>query len=100
MAEPHLVALRDRVRVVPTEGMGPMEARVRIETNGQKGEAEADIGMPAADLDFQGDRLRRKFLALAAPVLGEGRATELADAASSAQQIDSVAELLRLARPG
>ena len=56
--------------------------------------------MPAADLDAQGERLRRKFLALAAPVLGEGRAVELADAASSAEQIDSIVELLRLARPG
>jgi 2-methylcitrate dehydratase PrpD len=100
MAEPRLVALRERVRVVPTEGMGPMQARVSIETDGQHGEAEADTGIPAADLDAQGKQLRRKFLALAAPVLGESRATELADAVSSAQQIDSVAELLRLARPG
>jgi 2-methylcitrate dehydratase PrpD len=100
MADPRLVALRDRVCVVPTQGIGPMQSRVRIEMNGQHGEAEADTGMPASDLDVQGDRLRRKFLALAAPVLGEGRAEELADAASSAQRIDSIAELLRLARPG
>jgi 2-methylcitrate dehydratase PrpD len=99
MAAPRLVALRDRVRVVPTEGMGPMQARVRIETNGQHGEAEADTGIPAPDLDVQGERLRRKFLALAAPVLGEARAEELADAASSVQLIDASAELLRLARP-
>ncbi len=100
MAEPRLVALRDRVRVVPTQGIGPMQARVRIETNGQHGEAEADTGVPAADLDVQEGRLRRKFLALAAPVLGEDRAQELAEAASSAQRIGSIAELLRLARPG
>jgi 2-methylcitrate dehydratase PrpD len=100
MAEPRLVALRDRVRVIPTEGIGPMQARVRIESDGQHAEAETDIGVPAADLDAQGDRLRRKFLTLAAPVLGEGRALELADAASSAREIDSIAELLRLARPG
>jgi 2-methylcitrate dehydratase PrpD len=99
MAEPRLVALRDRVRVTPTEGIGPMQARVRIEADGQHGEAETDINVPAADLDAQGDRLRRKFLTLAAPVLGEGRAVELADAASSAARIDSVAELLKLARP-
>ena len=99
MAEPRLVALRDRVRVVPTEGIGPMQARVRIEADGQHGEAETDINVPAADLGAQGDRLRRKFLTLAAPVLGEARAQDLADAASSAEKIDSVAELLRLARP-
>jgi 2-methylcitrate dehydratase PrpD len=100
MAEPRLVALRDRVRVIPTEGIGPMQARVRIETDGQHGEAETDINVPAADLDAQGDRLRRKFLTLASSVLGEGRAAELCEAAWSAHRIGSVAELLRLARPG
>ena len=39
------------------------------------------------------------LLALAAPVLGASRAAELADAAWSAHQIGSIAELLRLARP-
>jgi 2-methylcitrate dehydratase PrpD len=100
MAEPRLVALRDRVRVIPTEGIGVMQARVRVEQSGQHGEAEADAGVPAADLDAQGARLKRKFLALAAPVLGAGRAAELCDAAASAEQLDSSAELLRLARPG
>jgi 2-methylcitrate dehydratase PrpD len=100
MADPRLVALRDRVRVIPTEGLGPMQARVRIETDGQQGEAETDINVPAADLGAQEDRLRNKFLTLAVPVLGEGRAVELCEAASSAGQIDSVAELLRLACPG
>ena len=100
MAEPRLAALRDRVRVIPTEGLGPMQARVRIETDGQHAETETDTGVPAADLGAQGERLRRKFLALAAPVLGAARAAELSDAASAAQQIDSIADLLRLAQPG
>jgi 2-methylcitrate dehydratase PrpD len=100
MAEPRLVALRERVRVIPTQGMGPMQARVRIETDGQRGEAEVDTGVPAADLGAQGRRLQRKFMSLAAPVLGAARAAELCDAASSAQEIASVADLLRLAQPG
>lgn len=99
MAEPRLVALRDRVRVIPTEGMGPMQARVRIETDGSHGDAEVDTGIPAADREAQGGRLRHKFLSLAAPVLGAKRAGELCGVASSAQQINSVAELLRLAQP-
>jgi 2-methylcitrate dehydratase PrpD len=99
MAEPRLTALRDRVRVIPTEGIGPMQARVRVETRGQHAEAEADVNVPAADLGAQGDRLRRKFLSLAAPVIGHGRAAELADVASSAEEVGTVAELLRLARP-
>jgi len=100
MAEPRLIALRDRVRVIPTEGMGPTQARVQVETNDQRGEAEVDTGIPAADLKTQGERLGRKFLALAAPVLGAGRAEALSDAVSSVQKIDSVGELLHLARPG
>lgn len=100
MAEPRLVALRDRVRVVPTEGLGPMQARVRVEMDGGRDcETEFDTGVPAADLGSQGERLQRKFRALASPVLGERRAAELADAAWSAEQLGSVAELLRLARP-
>jgi 2-methylcitrate dehydratase PrpD len=100
MAEPRLRRLRDRVRVVPVEGMGPTQARIQIETNGQRHEAEADTGVPAADLKGQGERLQQKFLALAVPVLGASRAEALADAASSVEELDSVAELLRLACPG
>jgi hypothetical protein len=100
MAEQRLVALRDRVRVIPTQGIGPLQARVRIETDGQRGEAEVDTGVPAADLGAQGDRLRRKFLALATPVLGAVRAGELCDAASSAEEMDRAADLLRLSQPG
>ena len=100
MAEPQLVALRDRVRVIPTEGLGPMQAQVRIEGDGQHCEAETDINVPASDLDAQGRRLRSKFLTLAAPVLGAGRAAELSDAVSSASEIGSVAELVRMAQPG
>jgi hypothetical protein len=99
MAEPRLVALRDRVRVIPTEGLGPMQARVRIEAGEQSCEAEFDTGVPASDLESQGGRLQRKFRALASPVLGAGRAAELADAAWSAERIGDVSELLRLARP-
>jgi 2-methylcitrate dehydratase PrpD len=100
MAEPHLVALRDRVRVIPTEGLGPMQARVRIESDGQHCEAEIDINVPASDLDAQGRRLRSKFLTLAAPVLGAARAAELSDAVSSAPEIGSAADLVRMAQPG
>jgi 2-methylcitrate dehydratase PrpD len=99
MKEPRVVALRDRVRVVPTDGLSPMQARVRIETDGQHVEAEADSGVPESDLEARGARLRRKFMGLAAPVLGAARAAELLDAVSSAERIDSVAELLRLAQP-
>jgi 2-methylcitrate dehydratase PrpD len=99
MAEPRLVALRDRVRVIATEELGPTRSRVRVETKGQHLAADLDTGLPAPDLDAQGRRLRSKFLSLATPVLGARRAAELADAASRAEEIDAVADLLRLARP-
>jgi 2-methylcitrate dehydratase PrpD len=100
MVEPQLVALRDRVRVVATEGVGPTWSRVRIETRGRQFAAELDAGLPATDLLDQGRRLRSKFLALAGPVLGTGRAAELAEAASRVEESEGVADLLRLARPG
>jgi 2-methylcitrate dehydratase PrpD len=99
MMEPRLVRLRNRVRVVAAENTGPMQARVLIETNDQQAEAVADTGSPAADLADQREKLRRKFLALATPVLGTTQAARLAEAALSAQEIDSVEDLLRLARP-
>lgn len=99
MKEPRLLALRDRVRVMPSDDMAPTRARVLIESTGESVAAEVDTGVPAADLVVQRERLRRKFLGLATPVLGASRATRLAEAVLSAQGIDSVADLLRWARP-
>jgi len=71
-----------------------------IETRGQRLDAEVDTGVPASDLVTQRDRLRRKFLTLATPVVGAGGAVRLAGAALRADELPAAAELVRLAQPG
>jgi len=99
MCDPDLVRLRDRVGVVPVAGTGPMRSTVIVETDDGAFDAAADTGVPATDLDAQRERLTRKFLALAAPVVGRAGAEALAAAALGADKLANAAELLRLARP-
>jgi 2-methylcitrate dehydratase PrpD len=78
MADSELLALRDRVAVVPQDGRAATSATVVVTTHaGARHEAEDDTGRPAADLDLQGDRLSAKFRALATPVLGAAGAEAL-----------------------
>jgi 2-methylcitrate dehydratase PrpD len=100
LAEPELIALRDRIRVTPTEKLTPTQARVLVESSAGRSEETIDTGIPAADLGEQGRRLRDKFLVLAAPRLGSDRAEELADAVASVEHADSLRAVLRLACAG
>ena len=100
MSDPGLVSLRDRVTVVPVAGTGPTRTTVIVETEAGAFEAAADTGVPATDLDGQRERLTRKFLALATPVVGRAGAEALAAAALGVDGLADPAELLRLARPG
>jgi len=99
MAEPRLVALRDRVRVLTADGLQPTQARLAVDSTAQRVEADADTGMPATDLAVQRKALLRKFHMLAAPVLGAAGAQRLAEAALRVDELESVTGLLRLARP-
>ncbi len=96
--EASLSVLRDRVRVISEPSLTPTQARVTVEMNGQRLEGEADTGIPATELSAQGERLRRKFRALAVPVLGNEQAEQLAAAARSVDDLASIEPLLRLAR--
>jgi len=96
--EASLIMLRDRVRVTADSTLAPTQARVTVEANGQRLASEADTGIAAADLTAQGERLGRKFRALAAPVLGNDRATQLAAVAGNVDELASIEPLLRLVR--
>ena len=100
MADPRLCALRDRVHVETVPGVPGTRAAVEIEARGQRLDAEVDTGVPARDLVLQRDRLRRKFLTLATPVVGTGGAVRLADAALRADELPAAEELVRLAQTG
>jgi len=99
MVEPRLTAVRDVVRVIPTNDLGPMQSRVVLQVERQRMEAVADTGLPAADLSRQREQLRRKFLGLATPALGARQAARLAEAALAVEEIASTADLVHLARP-
>jgi 2-methylcitrate dehydratase PrpD len=98
VTEPQVVAMRDRVRIVPEEKLGGTRATVVVKLDGSSFKAEADSGKPWADLAAQRESLSRKFMALATPHLGRAGAQAVADATLGAEQIKSVTELLRLTR--
>ena len=98
MHDAQLSALRDRV-VVSTGDLAPTQSRVVVDTGATTVEAQVDTGVPATDLAAQRERLQRKFLGLATPVLGAQRANRLADAALHAEDIDGVSDLLSLTLP-
>jgi 2-methylcitrate dehydratase PrpD len=99
--EPALARLRDKVTVVFERGWPHTLAALTLTlADGRTLEARHDSGIPAADLAAQGRRLEAKFMSLAAPVLGEGRARELADTVAALDSLPSLGALLRLAVPG
>ncbi|MFU8815901.1 MAG: MmgE/PrpD family protein [Pseudomonadales bacterium] len=78
-ARADLVALRDRVSVVAHERPRP-ETRVTVRTvGGETFSAEANVAIPATDLDAQWRRLSAKFHTLVEPILGASRTQALAD---------------------
>jgi hypothetical protein len=101
MADPSLVRLRDRVRVEVDRGLAPTRARMSLSAGGRRVEAEADTGVPAADLAAQRRRLGAKFAALAGLALGPRAAGEVAEAALAADRLPSLRDLLyRIGKPG
>ena len=94
------MALRDRVRVVPTKDLTGTQARVRAETPSGSCEERVDTGVPAVDLTDQGERLRGKFRLLASARLGVERAGALADAVARIDDGESLDDLLRLCCDG
>jgi 2-methylcitrate dehydratase PrpD len=94
---PELVALRDRVTVVPDPDRIPTCAKVVVRTTGgDRIEAEDDTSRPATDLAAQGASLAAKHRALVGPALGRARADELAAAVTGLASLPSVRALTAL----
>jgi hypothetical protein len=88
-------ALLARIEIVADRRQRTTTARVEaVAAEGRLGDATADTGVPATDLAEQGRRLRRKYDALARPVLGAGRADALAERVSALGSLDDARELL------
>lgn len=80
VTDPRLVALRDRVTVIPDETVQKWEGHVTLTTHdGTTYRAEADTGTPAWTQDpaEQTPALEAKFHSLTTPLLGEARAKQL-----------------------
>ena len=94
-----LVALRDRVTVHAHERARP-ETRVRIRTaDGRSLETEANVAIPATDLDTQWQRLAEKFHTLADPLIGGDAADTVEDGCRRLPDMDGVAALTAALRP-
>lgn len=94
-----LVALRDRVTVVPEPGRSSTRSRVVVRTRGGEVlDAEDDTSRPADDLVRQWELLAAKATGLARPVLGDAGATALVDAVARLTDAPTVRALVGLLR--
>jgi 2-methylcitrate dehydratase PrpD len=95
---PDLIALRERVAVhFMPDGWPLMQAAVRILTrDGRTLSARHDSGVPERDLARQRARLARKFMALAAPVVGPDRAAAIERAIGALDHIEDIGTLMSM----
>ena len=93
-----VVAMRDRVEVVPDPTAEGTRTRVVVSAGGRAYTAEVDVGVPATDLAQQWERLTAKFRALATPVLGADGAEALLQAVTNVEDA-SVSDLVAAAVP-
>ena len=96
---PDLVALRDKVSVEVHNKPAAQESEVVIDlASGNSHSATANVAIPASDLDLQWEKLLAKFHAIADPVMGHGRASELAAAIADLENCENFAEVAQLMR--
>jgi 2-methylcitrate dehydratase PrpD len=91
--DPAIVRFRDKVRVVPHEAHRPETVVIIRTADGQTFDAAVNVAIPMRDLDAQWDKLTRKFLALAGPVLGADGASRVADTCRRLELLSTVSEL-------
>jgi 2-methylcitrate dehydratase PrpD len=80
------------------DGM-PRGVSVRItatQADGKTFTSQVDYPKGSIQNSMSDDELRAKFMSLAGPVLGEDRAAELAQAAMNVEQLEKVADLMKL----
>ncbi len=95
-ADRELVRLRDRVRVVGDDELARGTSEVIVCMNDGVVYREFDnVSAPNRDLDDQSRRLREKFLTLASPVIGDGKAREIVDLVRELEQLESMDDLIQ-----
>lgn len=87
-----------KVTVETDASLHTMATNVAVSTSAGTHEASANVSRPATDLAEQGDNLRRKFDALATPVIGAGASEALGDLVATMSSVADVREVLDAAR--
>ncbi len=76
---PSVQAAMAKVRIETDPELVSMVTRVDVETGSGHRQARFDVSRPSEDLEDQGAKLRRKFVALTRPVLGDEPTARLAE---------------------
>ncbi len=98
--DPALVALYEKVSVVPRKGVGKSSAEVAVHLQGGLVLREyASVAEPAADRAEQWQRLIEKFHGLAAPVIGNERSEAIVATVATIEEAKDVTTLMALAQP-
>lgn len=97
VADPALVALRDKVEIAFMPNWPHSLAEMAVEmADGTRLSARHDSGVPAEDLVRQRERLEGKFHSLVAPILSPRRASRLAEMALGIDRLNDIRPLLAL----
>ena len=95
--DPEIVAIRDKITVVPNADMGLAEAEVVISMlDGSEHRLRMDVETPESDLDRQWQRLSAKFLDNATPVIGAANARTVVDRVRRLEECRDIGEIVRL----
>ncbi len=95
--DPEIIAVRDKITVVPSQEMGLAEAEVVITMNdGSVHRLRLDVETPESDLDRQWSRLSTKFLDNATPVIGAANARQVVDKVRRLEDCRDIGEIVRL----
>ena len=97
ISRPEVQALLPRVVIETDDTVGDLATLVEVVTPGGIHRAAHDVSRPATDLRAQGGHLRRKFDALARPVIGDAAAVDLAERLSDLTAVPDISDLLALA---
>jgi 2-methylcitrate dehydratase PrpD len=93
--DPAIREFMKKISVVPDPGIAALESRVEVETKGRRVfEGFSDVMNAIPLLDQKKEKLRRKFMDLCAPVLGEQRSARLMEAFLSMENEKSIATLM------
>ncbi len=92
---PAAVALRDRIHVRFEQDLPMMKVSLVVEMrDGRKFDSSHDAGVPEKDFAVQAQRVEAKYFALARPVLGSDRASQLRDGLLGLENLAGMAEVL------